>query len=167
MKGNPFRRSTALVVGLTLMLAPLWMAHGQQPAASGTLPGERLVLSPSVHGGRLLLALPEKPDARPAWLTSSVQVGKISVPTPSLALVGAAAIAGGVGSVFGLKSRSQIQDMRDATLWDDKLARHGEAVRSAQTANVLFGTAALLALSAGVTAWIANSGGSSHGEVVP
>ena len=167
MNGYSTRRSTTLVVGLTLMLAPLWMAHGQQLAAPSLASSERLMLSPSTHGGHLLLSLPEKPDVRPAWLMSSLQVGKLRVPAPSVAMVGAAAIAGGVGCIFGLQSRSQIQDMHSATVWGDKVARHGEALKSAQKANLLFGTAALLTLGAVVTGWTSSSGGSSHVEVVP
>jgi hypothetical protein len=161
MKGSLFPRSTAMVSGLMMMLAPLWMAHGQHLDSKPSLPG---ATGAQVHPqtSAVLLEPREKPAARPSWLMSSVQVGKVAVPAPSLVLVGAGAVAGGVGSFFGLQSRSRYQSARDSIVQDQRGILHGEAVRSAQKANVLFGTATVLALSAVVTAWIAKSDESSH-----
>jgi hypothetical protein len=96
---------------------------------------------------------PEKPQGRPSWLASSVQMGRVSVPTPALVLAGAGAIAGGAGSFFGVKSRDQLQQARDASFRDEMVTRHGEAVGNARAANILFGTAMALATSAVVT-WV-------------
>jgi tetratricopeptide (TPR) repeat protein len=111
-----------------------------------------------------LLTPPEKPDTRPSWLTSSVRMGSVSVPTPTLALVGAGAVAGGVGGFFGVQSRDRLQTARDATFRDEMVARHGEAVASARTANILFGTAAVLTTSALVTWLLSESAEGAHAE---
>ncbi|QRO01914.1 hypothetical protein JRI60_24300 [Archangium violaceum] len=99
-------------------------------------------------------------EQRP-WLPSSVRMGSVSVPTPSLALLGAGVIAGGVGGFFGLRSRGQIQEARDASYQQPLAARRDEALGSARVANVLFGAAGLLATGAVVT-WLL-----SGGEEVP
>ncbi|WP_257458845.1 hypothetical protein [Archangium lipolyticum] len=99
-------------------------------------------------------------EQRP-WLPSSVRMGSVSVPTPSLALLGAGVVAGGVGGFFGLRSRGQIQDARDASYQQPMAAHRDEALGSARVANVLFGAAGLLATGAVVT-WLL-----SGGEEVP
>jgi tetratricopeptide (TPR) repeat protein len=110
----------------------------------------------------LVLVPAEKPEARPSWLRSSVHMGRVSVPIPSLALIGAGAAAGGMGGFFGLQSRDQIQAARDATFRDEMVAHHGEAVGSARKANILFGAAAVLGTSAIVTWLVAGSEGSER-----
>jgi tetratricopeptide (TPR) repeat protein len=97
-----------------------------------------------------------EPESRP-WLPSSVRMGSTSVPTHSLALLGAGVVAGGVGGFFGLKSRGQLEDARAATYQQELADRRGEAVSSARVANVLFGAAGLLATSAVVT-WLTAGG---------
>jgi tetratricopeptide (TPR) repeat protein len=261
MKGNLFHGATAKVVGLMMVLAPLWMAHGQDQAARYIAAGERLyesleyerALAQFAQARRLprtlaedvrialfdglilsdigmheearaafktgllldpearlpvrttprvelefegirkkvreelaarqlqqkgvladaapverdaapahahpetpavLLEPPDIRDVQPSWLKSSVQVGDVSVPTPSLALAVAGALAGGVGCFFGLQSRNHLQAARDTAFRDEMVLRHGEAVGSARNANILFGTAAVLTTSAVVTWFI-------------
>ncbi len=101
-----------------------------------------------------------EPEPRP-WMPSSVRMGSVSVPTPSLALLGAGVVAGGVGGFFGLRSRGQLQDARDANYQMDSAAHRAEAQGSARVANVLFGAAGVLATGAVVTWWM------SGGEEVP
>jgi tetratricopeptide (TPR) repeat protein len=97
----------------------------------------------------------------PPWLPSSVRMGSTSVPTHSLAMLGAGVVAGGVGGFFGLKSRGQLEDARGTSYQQELAHRRDEAVGSARAANVLFGTAGLLATGAVVT-WLM-----SGGEEVP
>ncbi|MFY2560746.1 hypothetical protein ACN469_24290 [Corallococcus terminator] len=106
------------------------------------------------------LTPPNRDDgAPPEWATSSVErdVGPASqgvhiagrrVPVVSWALLGAGVVAGGVGTVFGLSSRSQVDDARAALLQKDLEAHHSRAQGSARTANILFGTATAAAVGA-------------------
>ncbi|WP_309891541.1 tetratricopeptide repeat protein [Archangium sp.] len=256
MKGNRFHTSTVMVVGLLLVLAPLWRAHGQDHAARYITAGERLyesleyerALAQFAQARRLprtlaedvrialfdglilsdmgmhdearaafktaLLLEPEAQlpvsttprvelefegirkkvreelaarrqvpaqepprtpvvrlepselrDEQPSWLKSSIQVGTVSVPTPSLALVVAGALAGGVGGAFGLQSRDHLQAARDTSFRDEMVSRHGEAVGSARNANILLGTAAVLTTGAVVTWLVASAGERSQNEV--
>jgi tetratricopeptide (TPR) repeat protein len=96
------------------------------------------------------------PESRPDWLRSSVSLGKVSVPVPTLALLGGGAIAGGLGGIFGLQSRAKIQATHEAPFRDEMVARHGEAVSSARVANLLFGAAGLLGTGA-VATWLFSS----------
>jgi tetratricopeptide (TPR) repeat protein len=113
----------------------------------------------------VVLEPPEPRDVQPSWLKSSVYVGNVSVPTPSLALAVAGALAGGVGGFFGLQSRGHLQAARDTAFRDEMVSRHGEAVGSARNANLLFGTAAVLTTGAIVTWWVTGGGEPSQGEV--
>ncbi|AKQ69972.1 TPR domain protein [Myxococcus hansupus] len=70
-----------------------------------------------------------------------------------MALLGAGIVAGGTGAAFGLSSRGKIADAREAPFYDQFVDHHGQAQRSARTANVLFGTAAGAAVGALVT-WL-------------
>ncbi|MCP3136946.1 hypothetical protein [Pyxidicoccus xibeiensis] len=78
---------------------------------------------------------------------------KRRVPVVSLVLLGAGVAAGGVGTVFGLSSRSQLEDARLAPQERQLEDLHGKAQSSATTANILFGTAGLAAAGAVVT-WL-------------
>jgi hypothetical protein len=101
-------------------------------------------------------------QARPSWLSTRVSLGKVSVPTPALVLLGSGAIAGGVGGIFGLQSRAHVQATREAAFRDEMVARHGEAVSSARVANVLFGVAGLLGTSAAIH-WLLSGNGMDSG----
>jgi tetratricopeptide (TPR) repeat protein len=257
MKGNRFHHSTVVVLGLLMVLAPLWRAQAQDQAARYIVAGERLyesleyerALAQFAQARRLprtlaedvrialfdglilsdmgmhdearaafktgLLLDPEAQlpvsttprvelefegirrkvreelaarqreeaparepsrtpavrlepselrDEQPSWLKSSIQVGTVSVPTPSLALVVAGALAGGVGGVFGLQSRDHLQAARDTSFRDEMVSRHGEAVGSARNANILFGTAAVLTTGAIVTWLVISPGERSQDE---
>lgn len=99
---------------------------------------------------------PVKPNPvppHPPWMPPRVRVGSLSVPTPSVGLLGAGVLAGGVGGFFGLRSRGQFQDARNASYQVDMANHHSGAVSSARTANVLFGAAGVLATGALVT-WL-------------
>jgi hypothetical protein len=87
------------------------------------------------------------PEPRP-WLATPVQLGPMVVPKPTLALLGAGVVAGGVGSYFGLRSRGQLQGAHAVDFHDEMGARRAEGVRSARAANVLFGTAGVFVTSA-------------------
>ncbi|REG32856.1 hypothetical protein ATI61_104146 [Archangium gephyra] len=96
------------------------------------------------------------PTPRPTWLSSSIALGKVQVPVPALVLLGSGAVAGGVGGIFGLQSRAQIQAAHEAPFRNEMVARHGEAVSTARVANILFGVAGLLGTGAAAT-WLFSS----------
>ncbi len=87
------------------------------------------------------------PESHVSW----IRLGDRQVPFASLALLGAGLVAGGTGAVFGLSSRGQLADARNAQFHDQLVEHHGRAQRSARTANVLFGVAAVAAAGAVVT----------------
>ncbi|NTX10399.1 tetratricopeptide repeat protein [Myxococcus sp. CA056] len=111
------------------------------------------------------LVPPSKEDGVPeAWApgvveeelaraSQGVSVAGRRVPVVSWALLGAGVAAGGVGTVFGLSSRSQIDDARSAQLQEDLESHHSRAQSSAQTANILFGAATAAAVGALAT-WL-------------
>ncbi|QDE94489.1 MULTISPECIES: hypothetical protein [Myxococcus] len=82
-----------------------------------------------------------------------MRIGGRQVPLASLVLLGAGIAAGGTGTVFGVSSRGQIADAREARFYEHLVAHHSRAQRSARTANVLFGTAGVAAAGALVT-WL-------------
>jgi hypothetical protein len=71
--------------------------------------------------------------------------------TVPLVLLGAGVAAAGVGTYFGLDSRSQETAARDARFQGEAAARLDDARGSARLANILFGTAGLAATGALVT----------------
>lgn len=81
------------------------------------------------------------------------RIGGRQVPLASLVLLGAGIAAGGTGAVFGVSSRGQVADAREARFHEQLVDHHGRAQRSARTANVLFGTAGIAAAGALVT-WL-------------
>ncbi|WPB80133.1 hypothetical protein KYC5002_13435 [Archangium violaceum] len=115
-------------------------------------------------GPTVLLPSGAPPEASPSWLNTRVSLGKVSVPTPTLVLLGSGAIAGGVGGIFGLQSRSQVQAIREAAFRDEMVARHGEAVSTARVANVLFGVAGLLGTSAAIHWLLSGTGMNSQAK---
>ena len=89
------------------------------------------------------------------------------VPTPVAGLAGGGLVAAGVGGVFGLLCRTDIDASRKAALRDEMVLRHGQAVGNARVANILFGTAGVLATSALVTWAFSSTGESARVEVSP
>jgi hypothetical protein len=71
------------------------------------------------------------------------------------ALAGAGAVALGVGSVFGWKSRASVNDARKGVFLDDTQAHLEDARGRAGVANVLFGVAGAASAAALVTWWVA------------
>lgn len=101
--------------------------------------------------------------APPEWATSiveedtdraspGVRIAGRRVPVVSWALLGAGVAAGGVGTVFGLASQSQVDDARAGAV-EDLGANRSRAQGSARTANILFGTATAAAVGALAT-WL-------------
>lgn len=68
-----------------------------------------------------------------------------------VALLGAGVLAGGLGSYFGLRSRSDIQSARDAFDVDAQMGHLDAARGKALGANILFGVAATAAAGAVIT----------------
>ncbi len=97
----------------------------------------------------LVPALPEEPvtqtEAQASWMRR--------VPVVSMVLLGAGVAAGGAGTVFGLSSRSQLEDARAAQFRADLVEHHGQSQRSAKTANIFFGTAGA-AVAGAVVTWL-------------
>ena len=102
------------------------------------------------------------PEARPGMVpppsmqdiqSVSGEVRSGRVPVVSWVLLGAGVAAGGVGTVFGLSSRGQIDDARAAQSLGRIEEHHSQAQRSATTANVLFGAAGAAVAGALVT-WL-------------
>lgn len=97
---------------------------------------------------------PVEVQARTATSSASWRrIGGRQVPLASLVLLGAGIAATGTGTVFGVSSRGQISDAREARFHEQLVEHHGRAQRSARTANVLFGTAGVAAAGALVT-WL-------------
>ncbi|WP_225413454.1 hypothetical protein [Stigmatella hybrida] len=73
------------------------------------------------------------------------------------ALAGAGAVALGVGTVFGLKSRASVSDARNGVFLDETRSHLEDARGSAGVANVLFGVAGAASAAALVT-WLLSPG---------
>ena len=102
------------------------------------------------------VARPELVPSRPEAPPTQVAAGRPwtrRVPVVSMVLLGAGVAAGGAGTYFGLSSRGQLEEARGAQFRDELVERHGQAQRSATTANILFGTAGVAAAGAMVT-WL-------------
>ncbi|WP_143101351.1 tetratricopeptide repeat protein [Stigmatella aurantiaca] len=80
------------------------------------------------------------------------------------ALAGAGAVALGVGTVFGLKSRASVSDARNGVFLDETRAHLEDARGSAGVANVLFGVAGA-ASAAALGTWLLAPGASSKAPV--
>lgn len=96
--------------------------------------------------------VPTRPE-EPARQVAAGKSGTRRVPVVSLVLLGAGVAAGGVGTVYGLSSRSQLNDARQSQFRDELVEHHGRAQSSATKANILFGTAGVAAAGALVT-WL-------------
>jgi tetratricopeptide (TPR) repeat protein len=97
-------------------------------------------------------------SAQPALVPSSTEARATEVrerrtPVVPWVLLGVGVAAGGTGTWFGLSSRGQSGDAREARYQDELLSHHAQAKRDARTANILFGTAGLAAAGALVT-WL-------------
>jgi hypothetical protein len=114
---------------------------------------------------------PIKPDLTPPPASSpapyipaagtQVRSGKRVLPW---ALAGAGAVALGVGSVFGLKSRASVSDARNGVFLEDTRAHLEDARGRASVANVLFGVAGAASAAALVT-WLVAPGEPSKAPV--
>ncbi|WP_238539651.1 tetratricopeptide repeat protein [Corallococcus macrosporus] len=91
-----------------------------------------------------LIASPE------AGLVTTEQGGFRIRPLP-VALLGAGVLAGGIGSYFGLSSRSDIQSARDTFDVEEQMSHLDSARGKALGANILFGVAATAAAGAVIT----------------
>jgi hypothetical protein len=118
---------------------------------SSTLATDRPEQSPPGPGTLVPSATPSAP------LISTASDAKLRLPTVPLALAGASLLAGGLGTYFGLHSRSQLAAARQSFYEDEAAARISQAQGSARTANLLLGTAGVAAAGALVT-WFLLSG---------
>ncbi|ATB38533.1 hypothetical protein CYFUS_003968 [Cystobacter fuscus] len=90
-----------------------------------------------------------------------------STPVLPLALLGAGAVLGGVGGYFGLQSRGNVSNAREAAFYSDRRAHLDSARGQALVANVLLGAAVTAAAGAAVTWFLADRTPSSRVEVSP
>ncbi|WP_255441948.1 tetratricopeptide repeat protein [Corallococcus sp. Z5C101001] len=79
------------------------------------------------------------------------------LPSVALVLLGTGVVAGGVGSYFGLQSRSNVRAARDAELTQDANRSLEDARPQALVANILFG-AAIAAAAGAVTTYVLGQG---------
>ncbi|MCY1015632.1 hypothetical protein [Pyxidicoccus sp. MSG2] len=124
---------------------PTKEASGASAQLGTDLPEAGLARAPSVTTSPALdVVLPEP---------STADARSSRVPVLTWALLGVGVAAGGAGTVFGLNSRTQLEDARSSMLRGELTDNHSRSQRSARTANVLFGTAGLAAAGAVVT-WL-------------
>ncbi|MFY0575734.1 hypothetical protein ACN28S_16475 [Cystobacter fuscus] len=90
-----------------------------------------------------------------------------STPVLPLALLGAGVVLGGVGGSFGLMSRGNVSDAREAVFYSDRRAHLDSARGQALVANVLLGAAVTAAVGAAVTWFLADRTPSPRTEVSP
>ncbi|WP_338872357.1 hypothetical protein [Myxococcus stipitatus] len=95
---------------------------------------------------------PDSVDGAAGKASGGIQIAGRRVPVASWVLLGVGVAASGTGTVFGLSSRSQVEDARAAMLDEDRVANHSKAQDSARTANILFGAATAAAVGA-VATW--------------
>jgi tetratricopeptide (TPR) repeat protein len=159
------RRAKAAATGKTATTergAAASTAVGASPSAAGTTDRpERTPERSSVTEPAPALAQPFVPDVKAA--------PRSRVPVVPAVLLGAGVVAAGVGTYFGLSSRSDVHASKEAANMrtaDD----HLKAARGpARTANILFATAGVAATAAVVT-WLLSSRDEapvSEVEVVP
>ncbi|NTX36339.1 tetratricopeptide repeat protein [Myxococcus sp. CA033] len=96
--------------------------------------------------------VPVHPEEEAAELRMAPPNGALSRLRPiSMVLAGAGLAAGGVGSYFGLRSRGNIQNAREATQVDAQQGHLDSARGQALAANVLFGVAVTSVAGAVIT----------------
>ncbi|WP_063934885.1 tetratricopeptide repeat protein [Archangium violaceum] len=103
---------------------------------------------------------PLTPSESASVLTPTVEATPRRVPVVPLALLGAGAVAGGLGAYFGVSANQQYGAALVEPFRDDALSKFNQAQGSARTANVLFGTAGL-ALAGAVVTWFLMPGDAS------
>lgn len=96
---------------------------------------------------------PEAVDGASGRTSDGIRIAGRQVPVASWVLLGVGVAASGTGTVFGLSSRSQLDDARSAMLDADMVANHSKAQDSARTANLFFGAATAAAVGA-VATWL-------------
>ncbi|QSQ11850.1 tetratricopeptide repeat protein [Myxococcus landrumensis] len=101
---------------------------------------------------------PGSVDGAMGKTSEGVQIAGRRVPLASWVLLGVGVAAGGTGTVFGLSSKSQLEDARSAVFDEDMEAFHSRAQGSARTANILFGAATAAAVGAVATWFFSGSG---------
>jgi hypothetical protein len=84
-----------------------------------------------------------------------------------LALLGTGAVLGGVGGSFGLMSRGNVNNAREAAFYSDRQAHLDSARGQALVANILLGAAVTAAAGAAVSWFLADSTPSPREEVSP
>ncbi|MBZ4417274.1 tetratricopeptide repeat protein [Myxococcus sp. RHSTA-1-4] len=100
------------------------------------------------------VVVPESTHREPEPFMPTVEAAPRSrLPVVPVALLGAGVVAAGVGTYFGLSSRSDANAARDEKVQIDSWNRLEDARGSARVANVLFATAGLAATGA-VVAWL-------------
>ncbi|WP_233583180.1 tetratricopeptide repeat protein [Corallococcus sp. CA053C] len=119
---------------------------------------------PSVTPPTVVATAPE--PAPGVDLKAGVRESSRKVPTLSWVLLGTGVAAGGVGTVFGLQSRGNVNSAREAELTSDVNGHLEDARGQARVANVLIGTAVAAAAGA-VTAYFLNGGPAQTSKVTP
>lgn len=121
--------------------------------------------------GLIATPMPEAPEPGPAGdlgATSLEEKPSRRIRPLPVALLGAGVLAGGVGSYFGLQSKGNIQDAREASAADGQVAAAhlDEARGQALAANILFGVAVTAAAGAVIT-WFTGNETAHADEVSP
>ncbi|WP_223632914.1 hypothetical protein [Corallococcus sp. EGB] len=106
------------------------------------------------------------PDFVPVPAREEVRTTR-SVPVLPLALLGGGVVLGGIGSVVGLQSRSNVNAARDDAFHSDRGDHLDTARGQAVAANILFGAAVTAATGAVVTWFLSGDPASTRTEVSP
>ncbi|QRN97470.1 hypothetical protein JRI60_52560 [Archangium violaceum] len=93
------------------------------------------------------------PATPPPYVAGVAEPSRMRMPATSMVLAGVGVAALGVGTVFGLQSRSSVNEAQNTPFQDVTRSHWEDARSSANVANVLFGTAGLAAVGAVVT-WV-------------
>ncbi|WP_426750788.1 tetratricopeptide repeat protein [Myxococcus sp. Y35] len=142
------------------ILAP----EANQSMGSGA--GDRPLLTPEQHATVTPTSTPSSEPAHLAGLPDASRVDEkagFRVRPLPMALLGAGVLAGGLGSYFGLRSRSSIQSARDAIYVTEKSRHLDSAQGQALGANILFGIAATAAAGAVITWFLGDEDASERG----
>jgi tetratricopeptide (TPR) repeat protein len=134
--------------------SPPALASAHTPAPSGGKPPSAKVEQPMEP------VLKPTPSVTPP-LDDSILNGREPkrIPMAPVILAGVGVAAAGVGTVFGLQSRSGVNDARRAQFQDETRSQLDQARSSARIANVLFGAAGIAVTGALVTWWTSRGDG--------
>ncbi|MFP2958714.1 tetratricopeptide repeat protein [Myxococcus sp. 1LA] len=116
---------------------------------------DRPVLAPEAPASTVTASTSSAPTAsvfippEPQHVTH--EPGGLRIRPLPVALLGAGVLAGGIGSYFGLSSRSDIQNARDTFVIDEQVSHLDSARGKALGANILFGVAVTAAAGAVIT----------------